>query len=182
MEERMEQTKIKQLIRIVITGPESTGKTELCKKLAEYYNTTFIPEYAREYVQNLNRKYDYNDVIHIAKKQIEFENEYSKIARNVLFYDTYLIITKIWLEVVYKKSPAWIDHKLKNNNINLFLICAPDIPWIADGVRENGGEMRNLLFNRYIEELENYSCMYRIISGNDRFAMAKGYLWKILNI
>ena len=168
----MEKSGGNQLIRVVITGPESTGKTVLCEQLASYYNDVFIPEYAREYVQNLEGKYTYEDVIHIAQKQLELEVEYSMNSKKILFYDTYLIITKVWLEVVYKKFPSWIDNMLIQHKIDLFLLCAPDIPWVPDGVRENGGEMRDWLFEEYKRQLENYNCFYKIISGMSRFESA----------
>lgn len=178
----MEKAIDKKLIRIVITGPESTGKTLLCELLARHYHTIFIPEYAREYIMSLNRKYKYDDVIHIANKQIELELDYSQTARNILFYDTYLIITKVWLDIVYNKYPAWIDSTIKNHKIDLFLICAPDIPWVPEQVRENGGEMREKLFKRYIDELENYKYAYKIISGEQRFEKAKEIIDELLKI
>ncbi len=162
------------IIRIVVTGPECTGKSTLSASLARYYNTVFIPEYAREYVEKLTRPYTYEDVMHIAEIQIKQEKEYEKKANRLLFYDTYLIITKVWFDVVFKKRPLWIDEKLKENHINLFLLCNTDIPWIPDSVRENGGEMREKLFEIYRNELEYYGCNYVIVSGkgNERLENA----------
>ncbi len=162
-----------QLIRIVVTGPESTGKTVLCERLAKHYGVMFIPEYAREYVQNLKKKYTYEDVIHIANRQLELEKEYVNTSKEILFYDTYLLITKVWFEVVYKECPGWIENVMISNNIDLFLLCAPDIPWIPDGIRENGGEMREWLFEEYRKQLERYQCAYKIIVGTRRFESAK---------
>ena len=89
MEKRNEKTGNRSK-RIVIIGPESTGKTALCKKLSEYYKTVWVPEYAREYVENLNREYEYKDLIKIAEKQIsEFNNDYSN-ADKFIFFDTYI--------------------------------------------------------------------------------------------
>ncbi len=162
------------LIRIVITGPECTGKSTLSADLALHYNTVFIPEYAREYVEKLSRPYTYEDVVHIAETQIRQEEEYEKKANGLLFYDTYLIITKVWFDVVYKKRPQWIDEKLKKNHIDLFLLCNTDIPWMPDAVRENGGEMREKLFRIYRQQLEYYGCNYVVISGKgyERFRHA----------
>jgi NadR type nicotinamide-nucleotide adenylyltransferase len=163
--EKRDTSKSVPLIRIVITGPECTGKSTLSAQLAKHYNTIYIPEYAREYVENLSHPYTYNDVVHIARTQIKQEEEYAKKARLLLFYDTYLIITKVWFDVVYKKRPLWIDKKLKQKHIDLFLLCNTDIPWFPDAVRENGGEMREKLFKIYRNELEYYSFRYVIISG-----------------
>ncbi|RLD81558.1 MAG: ATPase, partial [Bacteroidetes bacterium] len=62
--------------RIIITGPESTGKSTLSKQLANYYQTIYLPEYARTYIENLNRHYNYNDLVKIAKMQIKLEKEF----------------------------------------------------------------------------------------------------------
>jgi len=161
----MEKKNGMSLKRIVLIGPESTGKTELASMLAKEFNTIYIPEYAREYIEHLNRKYTYNDVEYIAKKQIEFENEYQYKANKMLFYDTFLIITKIWFQLVYNKVPDWIEGKIKESKIDLFLLCNTDLPWVEDSVRENGGEKREQLFDIYKRELEYYNFDYKIITG-----------------
>jgi len=182
MEQGMESSTNKRLKHIVITGPESTGKTMLCEKLARHYQTVFIPEYAREYILTLNRPYQYDDVLHIAEKQVELVTKYSGIARNILFYDTYLMITKVWFDVVFKKHPLWLDDMLVKNKVDLYLLCAPDIPWIPDPVRENGGEMREVLFKQYQAELNNFQSKYQIISGKNRYEKAVGYIDRLIFI
>ncbi len=180
MEQGMESSANPRLKHIVITGPESTGKTVLCEKLARHFKTMLIPDYARDYIMRLKRPYEYDDVLHIAKKQVELAEEYSGYARNVLFYDTYLIITKVWFDVVFRKHPQWVDDILVNNPIDMCLLCAPDIPWIPDPVRENGGKMRDVLYLRYQSELNNYHIKYQIIEGKNRFEKAVGYIDEML--
>lgn len=99
----------KGIINIVITGPESTGKTELSQYLAKLFNGHYVPEYAREYIENLRRRYEYEDVLKIAKHQIQYQKEISERFSGFVFYDTWLIITKIWLKEVFDKYPVWID-------------------------------------------------------------------------
>ncbi len=152
-------------IRIVITGPECTGKSTLSERLASYFDTLYVPEYAREYVTNLQRDYTYEDVVHIAETQLRQVRE-DHPGRKVVFFDTWLIISKIWFKVVYGKYPVWIDTELNNGYIDLWLVCDTDIPWIADGVRENGGEMRQKLMNLYLDEIRNINGKYFIISGS----------------
>ena len=176
----MESSANLKLKHIVITGPESTGKTELCEKLATHYHTVCIPEYAREYILTLDRPYNYDDVLHIADKQVKLVSEYTKNAESILFYDTFLVITRVWFDVVFKKHPHWLDSILLENKVDLYLLCAPDIPWIPDPVRENGGKMREVLFKRYQTELNNYHSRYQIIHGMNRFEMAVEYIDKLL--
>ncbi len=152
--------------KIVVTGPESTGKTELAKALASQFGTLWVPEYAREYVENLDRPYEYNDVIKIAHHQINEELAYSsKIDHGVLFFDTWLIITKVWLDLVYGKCPDWIIDHIQSTKIDLFLVCNTDLQWIKDPVRENGGEKREQLLKIYCDEIKSFGFEYEIITG-----------------
>lgn len=153
--------------RIVITGPESTGKTELAQKLAEHFQTVWVPEYARSYVENLGRPYTREDVGNIARYQLSQEKEFQAKARNgFLFFDTWFMITKIWFDVVYGECPLWISEHISNSQIDLFLVCDTDLPWIADSVRENGGEKRNELMQMYCREIESFGFHYEIVSGS----------------
>ena len=153
---------------VAITGAESTGKSALAKTLAEYYNTPFIPEYAREYVQNLNRKYTYDDVEIIARKQVEELQNLKKLNHPIIILDTWLVITKIWFKVVFNRYPEWIEDEIMNTEIDLFLVCDTDLPWVADNVRENAGDKRKSLQKMYIEELEKYGFPYRIVKGEGK--------------
>jgi len=169
------------LRRIVVTGPESTGKTELAKALSERLNGNWIPEYAREYVENLHHPYDYGDVVRIAQHQIHQEQEASAgIGNGFLIFDTWLIITKVWFDQVYGHSPGWITDYIRSSEIDLFLVCDTDLPWLADPVRENGGEMRDRLLKIYCQEIENFGFEYEIIGGfgNERVENALAALYK----
>ena len=179
----MEKRSEKNIKRIVIIGPESTGKTELAQFLAKKFNTTYIPEYAREYIEHLNRSYTYNDVVSIAKKQIELEKNFSKKANHILFFDTYLILTKVWFQVVFNKIPEWLDEKIRESSIDLFLLCNTELPWVPDKVRENGGEMREKLFEMYKSEIIHYGFTYEVISGKgiNRFENALKVVTKFIN-
>ncbi len=151
--------------RIVITGPESTGKSELSINLAKHFNTIYVKEFARDYVLSINRNYSYNDVEIIAKKQIEQLTLNYKDANKFIFFDTGLIITKIWFKVVYNKVPKFLLDALENIKIDFFLLCYPDIEWISDDVRENGGENRMKLFYEYKKELDKLNFNYEIVKG-----------------
>jgi nicotinamide riboside kinase len=165
MEERTQKDMISP-VKIVITGPESTGKSSLAIHLANYYNGEYIPEYAREYIEQLHHHYTFNDVEHIAQNQWQQMQLANKTQKPIVFFDTYLIITKVWFDVVFEKIPAWIDEALRQSPIDMFLLCNTDLPWEPDPVRENGGKMRDILFEKYQKEIEYYGFPYQIIKGN----------------
>jgi|LSQX01.1.fsa_nt_gb nicotinamide riboside kinase len=158
----------------VVTGAESTGKSAVTEWLAKYYNVPYIPEFARSYVEKLKRPYTYKDVEIIASTQIKEIAGYMNSNYPFIFVDTWLIITKVWFEVVFGKSPLWLEDEIKKYKINIFLVCDIDLPWVPDPIRENGGEKRIMLQNRYIEIIEIYGFDYKIVSGinEDRFINA----------
>ncbi len=153
-----------QQIKVAITGAESTGKSTLSDALANHYRSISVPEFSRSYIENLKRPYTYNDVEFIARKQIEIEKNLLP-DKSPIFFDTWLIITKVWFDFVYNKRPKWLDSYIENSNIDLFLVCDIDLPWIYDPVRENGGENRKVLHDIYIENLKKYGFKYQIVSG-----------------
>jgi nicotinamide riboside kinase len=84
----------------------------------------------------------------------------------------------VWFEVVYKQVPDWIDLAIKKSGFTCYLFCDNSLPWNSDGVRENGGEMRNTLFEEYKKNLDYYNFKYHIISGmgKERFENAIKFL------
>ena len=169
MEKRFENNSLIHTPKvIVITGAESTGKSTLTEQLAHYFKVPCIPELARNYIENLGRKYNYSDVEKIAISQVEQFGNYRDSNHPYIFLDTWLIVTKIWFEVVFKKEPAWLTDEIQNTSIDLFLVCNIDLPWIPDPVRENGGKMREILHLRYLEAISKFNFNYKIISGKDQ--------------
>lgn len=154
----------KHMKRILVTGPESSGKTELVTQLSMRFNGYAVDEYARHYVEKLGRPYEYGDVEHIASVQAsQYDSEYE--AKEFVFFDTWLIITRVWFDVVYGQIPGWLDDRISDASFDLVLLCAPDIPWIPDSVRENGGDDRVLLFERYKQELKRFSMDWKLVTG-----------------
>ena len=151
---------------IAITGAESTGKSTLAESLSVHYQAPIVPEIAREYVEKLNRPYNYNDVEIIARQQINLLNTTSTQNNHYIFIDTWLIIIQVWFEEVFNRKPEWLVSEIRKTKIDLFLVCDTDLEWIADPVRENGGEKRDYLQNRYLQLLEDYNFNYKIIRGN----------------
>ncbi|MDX9880522.1 MAG: ATP-binding protein [Prolixibacteraceae bacterium] len=151
-------------LKIAVTGPESTGKSLMAKHLAAKFGGIFVPEYAREYIQAIHRPYSYNDIETIARRQVQQYNE-QKNENIPVFFDTWLIITKVWFDWVYQRVPGWLEENIRSCPVDLFLLMQPDIPWEADPARENGGENRLKLYHRYKQELENYGFGYAEIGG-----------------
>jgi len=151
--------------KVVITGAESTGKTTLAKDLARMAGTVWIPEFAREYVGNLKKPYRYEDVERIARKQREQPAEYLEAARGYLFLDTYLIITRVWFREVFKREPHWLEEALRKREIDLYLLCETDIPWIPDPLRENPGARREYLSGLYKKELDALKLPWQPVTG-----------------
>ncbi|MEJ5264129.1 MAG: ATP-binding protein [Bacteroidales bacterium] len=150
--------------KIAILGPECTGKTSLASQLARHFEAIWVPEYARDYVAQLNRKYTYHDVEHIAQVQVKQIQSVDPNA-SFVFFDTELIITQVWFEVVFGKQPTWLEEAILQYRFDLYLLTDTAIPWEPDPVRENGGEMREILFKKYEHYLQNYQFPYRIITG-----------------
>ena len=155
------------LSTIALIGPESTGKTALCRALSTHYNCPWLEEYARTYVEQLQREYTYADVEQIARHQVQAlaqaQATYAESHR-FLFIDTDLIVTKVWFEHVYKRMPEWLPDAIRRQHIDFYLLCKPDLPWQFDPVRENP-HLRNYLFDWYKREIEMCGIAYATIEG-----------------
>jgi len=152
--------------KIVITGPESSGKSTLTKALSEHFNSPKIDEYAVEYLLKNGAKYEFRDLLKIAKGQINSEDLITPDSNNkFLFCDTDLITIKIWSKVKYNKISRWIMKTIRNRQYDHYLLCKPDIPWEYNQFRENPND-RDLLFKLYEKELKKYNKSYTIIEGS----------------
>jgi HTH-type transcriptional repressor of NAD biosynthesis genes len=174
VEEKPEQTRNQsaQLIKVVLYGPESTGKTTLAKQLAEHYNTLWVPEFMREYLQ---KKWDSKkelvtreDLIPIAKGQLKLENEASQQVENLLICDTNLLELKVYSEYYYDGyCPSEIKNEATRNNYNIYLLTYIDTPWEADGLRDRPNN-RDEMFRIFEAELKEQSFPYKILKGNQK--------------
>ena len=170
----MEKNINKSLIKIAVTGPESTGKTTLAENLALRFNSLLVPEYARDYIDNLKTPYNKQDVENIAKGQLKSIKDIEKHADKLIICDTELIVIKIWLDVKYGECPQWILNEVQKQNFDLYLLCYPDIPWVYDKQREHPN-LREYLFNLYENELQKNNFNYHIIKGNIEERMSEAY-------
>lgn len=153
------------MIKIAILGPESTGKTALAQQLAEHFNAAWVPEYAREYVERLTAPYTYDDVCNIAQKQVEQEKSFdADTTDGIVFFDTELIITKVWFSYCFKTIPDFVTQQLESGFFDMYLLCEPDLPWQPDKVREHGDD-RDFFFEWYKREVEQTGKPYVIVNG-----------------
>jgi NadR type nicotinamide-nucleotide adenylyltransferase len=173
------------LKKVVVIGPESTGKSTLCEQLAAHYKTLWCPEYAREYLLKHGKEYDYDDLLTIAKGQVALEDEY--IAKmNIpdsrlpapnskpLFLDTDMHVMKVWCEFVFGKCHPFILDQIADRKYDLYLLCNTDLPWVKDELREYPDlETRQKLYYIYKDIMNNQHTAWADIIGNDEERLLK---------
>jgi NadR type nicotinamide-nucleotide adenylyltransferase len=166
------------VIKIAVTGPESTGKSTLASELATHYHTDWVPEYARDYLNKIDHPYTFDDVEKIAAGQIAREDKLASNPNKYLFCDTELIVIKIWMEYKYHKVPGWILQEIKSRQYDILFLCDIDIPWEPDPLRENP-DLRRFFLDWFIKELTLYKKRFVIISGDQKLRI--GNAVKIIN-
>ncbi|MGB6152347.1 MAG: ATP-binding protein [Pricia sp.] len=176
MEEKFKQ-KSSNIIKVVLFGPESTGKTTLSEQLARHYNTVWVPEYAREYLQkkwNDERKTcEPHDLLPIAEGQMRLENELTEKATKLLICDTDLLETKVYSEAYYVGhcDPVLEKHALENT-YDLYLLTYIDIPWVGDDLRDKPNE-REKMFDYFKKTLEQHHRNFVILKGDKKTRLRK---------
>ncbi|MFK5959225.1 MAG: ATP-binding protein [Lutibacter sp.] len=171
MEKALKQTNI-NIIKVVLFGPESTGKTTLSKHLARYYNTVWAPEYAREYLQkkwnNERKTCENSDLLPIARGQMELENRLATKADKILICDTDLLETKVYSEEYYGGfvNPK-LDEAAIKNTYELYLLTYIDTPWEEDDLRDRPNQ-RLEMFNAFKNALIKYNRPYILLKGDKK--------------
>ena len=161
------------IYKVGIIGPESTGKSTLASYLAHRFNGVLVPEYAREYMESLapNYEYTYEDVVNIARIQIQQLQELHTLStadtsqehhKHIAFFDTELIITKVWFLHKFGQCPAFVEQAIHTYPMDVYLLCYPDMEWVPDPVRENPN-IREFLYDWYKKEIEALDIPYYII-------------------
>ena len=161
--------------KIVIIGPESTGKSTLCKELAEHYDTVWCPEYAREYLLQNGSAYTYEDLAKIAIGQLTLEDYLQHDAKGAYYFiDTNMYVLKVWYEVAFQHCPTWILKQLAKSHCDLYLLCNTDLPWTKDELREYPDlKIRQRLFKMYKDIMLNSGVPWVEISGTERQRLHK---------
>jgi len=159
--------------KIVVIGPESTGKSSLCEQLALHFHTSWCPEYAREYLLAHGNKYSFDDLLTIAKGQVELEDrsiQYfvkERTDSSMLFIDTDQYVMKVWCEFVFDRCHQWILDQIVSRKYDLYLLCSTDLPWVKDALREYPDlESRERLFHIYRDIMINQGTPWVEIRGD----------------
>jgi len=151
--------------RIALIGPESTGKTTLCRELAGHFHSVWVPEFSRNYMETLQRPYTLDDIEYCTRQQLAEEDRLLPQANQFLFSDTELIVAKVWCEDVFHSCPPWIEQEIPKRKYDLYLLTFPDLPFTEDPVRENP-HRRDYFFDWYLRELEARGFECEIVRGS----------------
>lgn len=170
--------------KVVIIGPESTGKSTLSQELAHHYQTAWVPESARAYLDQLHRQYNKEDLLEIGKMQISAEDEMtSGTAGHLLFCDTDLYVIKVWSEHKYAYCAPWILQQIAKRKYDLYLLTYIDIPWTDDPQREHPQpEMREYFYRVYRNIVIESGTPWALIKGDyeERLTQATAVIEKYL--
>jgi len=185
MEEKLKQQP-SDSIKVVLFGPESTGKTTLSRQLARFYNSVWVPEYAREYLQNKwnneRKTCEPKDLLPIAIGQMKLENTLAKKTDTVLICDTDLLETKVYSEAYYEGdcNPI-LDKYAQENSYDLYFLTYIDTPWEADDLRDKPHE-RERMFHAFETALKQNNKPYVLLKGGkkERFEKAIFHINKLL--
>ncbi len=186
MEEKLRQQP-SDCIKVVLFGPESTGKTTLSRQLARHYNSVWVREYAREYLQdkwnNERKTCEPKDLLPIAIGQMKLENALAQKTDSVLICDTDLLETKVYSEAYYQGScDPILDKFAQENSYDLYFLTYIDTPWEADDLRDKPNE-RERMFNAFEDALKQYKKPYVLLKGGkkERLEKAVFYINQLLN-
>ncbi len=164
-------------LRVVLYGPESTGKTTLAKALADHYQTAWVPEFARPYLQE---KWDkeqavctLDDLPIIAQGQLTAENAAIQKANKLILCDTNILVTKVWSETHFKGYCApELNTILAQTHYDLYLLTSIDVPWEKDDLRDRPND-REQMFTYFKQQLEVYNFPFLVLEGNPKERVEK---------
>ena len=154
------------MLKVALTGPESSGKSTLTLALAKHFNVPHLLEYARTFLDRLDRPYVEEDLVPIAQGQLAQERKMAKGEGPIYFCDTSLLVMRVWGLYKFGRSDAQIKEMLLNHPADLYLLCSPDIAWTPDPLREHAAIAdREALFKLYKQNLDEFQLPYGLVEG-----------------
>ncbi len=170
-------------MRIVLTGAECSAKSTLTRQLGEALGIPYALEFARFYLEEHGPEYDYELLREMARLHRDWQREQVPPSAPLGIFDTDLINYKIWAEEVFGECPEEIEQGIAKETDHIYLLCAPDLPWEPDPLRENPND-RPRLFERHRKEIERLGRRYEIVrgTGDARLACAEEALKRLLKL
>lgn len=151
-------------LKIVITGPESSGKSWLCKQLAQHYKTTWAPEYARQFLETHGAAYDFETLEQIREEHLQHQQQFLAQQPALIFLDTDLINFQVWEDVVFGKLHDDLQQEIRQESDHRYLITYPDIPWEDDPLRENPHNRLDI-YEAHLQLIQSLGRPYRVVKG-----------------
>lgn len=167
------------MLKVALTGPESSGKTTLTLALAKHFDVPHLLEYSRIFLDELTRPYVEEDLVPIAKGQLRQEKQVEEGDAPLYFCDTSLLVMRVWGLYKFGRSDDKIKEMLLAHPADLYLLCRPDIAWAPDPLREHASiEDREALFRLYKQNLDEFQLPYGVVEGEAqaRFESAAGHV------
>lgn len=151
-------------LRVTLTGSESTGKTQLAQRLAQFYRTTWSREFSREYAAHKGAPLDADDVEPIARGQMRVEEEALRRGKGIVFFDTDLVSTVVYADHYYGSCPEWVMRAARERLADLYLLCDIDVTWIPDPQRDRP-HARDEIHRAFEETLQRFGARYTLLQG-----------------
>jgi HTH-type transcriptional regulator, transcriptional repressor of NAD biosynthesis genes len=168
--------------KVSVIGTESTGKSTLVKKLANFYNTSYVEEIGRRYCQRYSNQLTPEMFNLIAMEHFLLQETKSKESNKLLLIDSDAMITQYYLEMYFKDKSPLVEEVAKLQQYDLVLYLEPDVKWVADGLRFAGEEEKRKNNNETLKRMyEERRIPFVTINGNykERFIEAKKNIDKL---
>jgi NadR type nicotinamide-nucleotide adenylyltransferase len=158
-------TPVTPVIRVAILGAESSGKSTLAAALAAHYQTLWVPEYLREFVDTHQRVPRSDDQFPIARTQVERETAALALARRFLFCDTTPLMTAIYSRLYFDDVDDALAALVRASNYDATLVAAPDGPWVADGLQRESAAVRQHVHQQLLLALDQAAIPFLLVEG-----------------
>lgn len=177
-----DQSTSTDVVRVVVTGSECTGKSTLARELASAYQVECAPEYVRNFIETVGGRPQFSDHGPIARGQKAIEDEYRARASRLLFHDTDLVSTVAYCRAYFERCPEWIEAAAVDRKASLYLLCNIDVPWVPDGLRDRP-DRRPEMHRLFEFVLTEVGANFVLLSGSptERLAQARRHVDELIS-